>query len=88
MDILAALRQEEAKFEKQVNGAQQQLDNVRAAMKLLGGTGSSAKATGSNSAKATVRKKRVMSAAGRAKVSKANKERWAKFRAAKAKGKQ
>jgi hypothetical protein len=41
MDILAALRQEEAKFEKQVNGAQQQLDNVRAAMKLLGGMGSS-----------------------------------------------
>ncbi len=80
MDILAALRQEEAKFEKQVNGAQQQLDNVRAAMKLLGGTGSSAKAT--------VRKKRVMSAAARAKISKANKERWAKFRAAKAKGKQ
>jgi len=36
MDILAALRQEEAKFEKQVSAAQQQLDNVRAAMKLLG----------------------------------------------------
>ena len=111
MDILAALKQEEAKFAKQVNAAQQQLDNVRAAMKLLGGMGSSAKATGSssgkatgsssgkatgsssgkatgsNSGKATGQKKRVMSAAARARISKATKERWAKFRAAKAKKK-
>jgi molybdopterin converting factor small subunit len=79
MDVLAALR-EEAKWEKEVNAAQQQLDTVRAAMKLLGGIGSSGKATG--------RKKRVMSAAARSKISKATKERWAKFRAAKAKGKQ
>jgi hypothetical protein len=88
MDILAALRQEEAKFEKQVNVAQQQLDSVRAAMKLLGGMGSSAKATPSSSGKTTGGKKRVMSAAARAKMAKAQKERWAKFRAAKAKGKQ
>jgi len=88
MDILAALRQEEAKFEKQVNIAQQQLDTVRAAMKLLGGMSSSGKATGSSSGKTTGGKKRVMSAAARAKISKATKERWAKFRAAKAKGKQ
>ena len=96
MDILAALRQEEAKFEKQVNVAQQQLDNVRAAMKLLGGmnnggkttASSSGKATGSSSGKTTGGKKRVMSAAARARISKATKERWAKFRAAKAKGKQ
>jgi hypothetical protein len=103
MDILAALKQEEAKFEKQVNAAQQQLDNVRAAMKLLGGmnssgkttassngkaTGnSSAKTTASSSGKATGTGKRVMSAAARAKMAKAQKERWAKFRAAKAKGK-
>ena len=95
MDILAALKQEEAKWEKQVSAAQQQLDNVRAAIKLLGGTGSSAKATGSSSGKTTGSssgkttggKKRVMSAAARARISKATKERWAKFRAAKAKGK-
>jgi hypothetical protein len=37
MDILAALRQEEAKWEKQVSTARQQLDTVRAAMKLFGG---------------------------------------------------
>jgi hypothetical protein len=89
MDILVALKQEEAKWEKEVSVAQQQLDNVRAAMKLLGGMGSSGKATGdmNSSAKTTGGKKRVMSAAGRAKIAKATKERWAKFRAAKAKGK-
>ena len=79
MDIIAALRQEEGKFEKEVSAAQQQLDTVRAAIKLLGGMNSSGKTTGG--------KKRVMSAAARAKISKATKERWAKFRAAKAKGK-
>jgi hypothetical protein len=94
MDILAALKQEEAKWEKEVSAAQQQLDTVRAAMKLLGGmngsdktTGSSSKTTGSSS-KTTGGKKRLMSAAARARISKATKERWAKFRAVKAKGKQ
>jgi hypothetical protein len=95
MDIIAALRQEEAKFEKEVSAAQQQLDTVRAAMKLLGGmnsngkttASSNGKVTASSSGKTTGEKKRVMSAAARAKISKATKERWAKFRAAKAKGK-
>jgi hypothetical protein len=67
MDILAALKQEEAKLEKEVSAAQQQLDTVRAAMKLLGGMGSSGKTTGG--------KKRVMSAAARARISKVTKER-------------
>jgi hypothetical protein len=96
MDILAALRQEEAKWERAVSAAQQQLNTVRAAIKLFrGGTtgkrtsglGSSAKATASSANKTIGGKKRVMSAAARAKISKATKERWAKFRAAKAKGK-
>jgi hypothetical protein len=95
MDILAALKQEEAKWEKEVSAAQQQLDNVRAAIKLLGGMGGSGKVTGSSSGKAmgsssgktAGQKKRVMSAAARAKMAKAQKERWAKFRAAKAKKK-
>ena len=95
MDIIAALRQEEAKFEKEVSAAQQQLDTVRAAMKLLGGmnsngkttASSNGKVTASSSGKTTGEKKRVMSAAARAKISKASKERWAKFRAAKAKKK-
>jgi hypothetical protein len=80
MNILAALRQAEAKLQKQADKVRQQLDNVRAAMKILG----SEVASGG---KTTGRKKWVMSAAARAKISKATKERWAKFRAAKARGK-
>ena len=80
MNILAALKQEEAKLQKQADKVRQQLDAVRAAMKTLGrGVARGAKRIG--------KKKRVMSAAARAKISKATKERWAKFRAAKAKGK-
>jgi hypothetical protein len=84
MDILAALRQEEAKLEKQVNVAQQQLDAVRGAMRILGRRVASNEAS---SGKTAGQKKRVMSAAARAKMAKAQKERWAKFRAAKAKKK-
>ena len=79
MDILAALKQEEAKLQKQADKVRQQLDALHGAMKILGGKGDSGKSTG--------KKKRVMSAAARAKIGKATKERWAKFRAAKAKGK-
>jgi hypothetical protein len=84
MDILAALKQEEAKLEKQVNIAQQQLDAVRGAMKILGRGVASNEAS---SGKPIGKKKRVLSAAARARISKATKERWAKFRAAKAKKK-
>ena len=80
MDILAALRQAEAKLQKQSDTVRKQLDAVRAAMKVLGREVAS-------SGKRIGRKKRVMSAAARAKIGKATKERWAKFRAAKAKGK-
>lgn len=78
MNILAALKKEEAKFEKQAKVASQQLDTVRAAIKVLqGGAAASVGTSGP--------KKRVMSAAARAKISKASKARWAKIRAAKAK---
>jgi hypothetical protein len=80
MNILAALGKEEAKLQKQANKVRQQLDAVRAAMKILGrGVAKGGKRIG--------KKKRVMSAATKAKISKATKARWAKFRAAKAKGK-
>lgn len=46
MDILAALKQEEAKFEKEMDAARQQLDTVRAAIKLFGGTSSGGAKTG------------------------------------------
>ena len=73
MDILAALKREEAKLQKQA-------DAVRTAIKVLGGGVTS-------SGKRIGRKKRKMSAATKAKISKATKARWAKLRAEKAKGK-
>jgi hypothetical protein len=78
MDILAAIKREEKRLEKQLGKLQHQLNRVRAAAKALGD---------STSRELNTVKKRVMSAAARAKISKATKLRWAKFRAAKAKGK-
>ena len=74
MDLLAAIKREERKLEKELGKLQHQLNGVRGAAKALGAR--------------TVReltrvKKRVMSAAARAKISKATKARWAKFRAEK-----
>jgi hypothetical protein len=82
MDILATLRQAEAKLKKQGDRVRQQLHALRAAMKVLGPGVASSSKLGRKKLK-----KRVMSAAARASISKATKERWAKFRAAKAKGK-
>ena len=39
MDILAALKQEEAKFEKLLDNARQKLDTVQTAIKLFAGVG-------------------------------------------------
>jgi hypothetical protein len=74
MDLLAAIKREERKLEKELGKLQHKLNGVRAAAKALGDK--------------TVReitqvKKRVMSAAARAKISKATKARWARFRAEK-----
>ncbi len=78
MDILAAIKREERKLEKQLGNVQHQLNGIRAAAKALGdSTNREIKAV----------KKWVMSAAARARISKASKARWAKFRAGKAKGK-
>jgi hypothetical protein len=78
MDILAAIKREERKLEKQLGRLQHQLNGIRAAAKALGDS--------TNRELKTV-KKRVLSAAARAKIGKATKKRWAEFRAAKAKGK-
>jgi hypothetical protein len=75
MDILAAIRREERKLENQLRKLQHKLNGVRTAAKALGH---------SASREATGVKKRIMSAAARAKISKATKARWAKFRAEKA----
>ena len=72
MDILAAIKREEKKLEKQLRKLQHQLTGIRAAAKALGDS--------TRREVATV-KKRVMSAATRAKISKASKKRWARFRA-------
>ena len=72
MDLLAAIKREERKLEKELGKLQGKLNGVRAAAKALGDT----------TAREIVGvKKRVLSAAARAKISKATKARWAKFRA-------
>jgi len=72
MNILAAIKREERKLEGQLSKLQRQLGGVRAAAKALGS---------SASRDLTSVKKRVLSAAARAKISKAAKKRWAKIRA-------
>jgi hypothetical protein len=74
MDLLAAIKREERKLEKELGNLQHKLNGVRAAAKALG-----AKTVH----EVTQVKKRVMSAAARAKISRATKARWAKFRAEK-----
>jgi hypothetical protein len=74
MDLLAAIKREERKLEKDLGQLQHQLNGVRAAAKALGDK---------TVREVTQVKKRVMSAAARAKISKATKLRWAKFRAEK-----
>lgn len=72
MKILAAIKREERKLEQQLGKLQHQLNGVRAAAKALGDT---------TNREATRVKKRVLSAAARAKIGKAARKRWAKFRA-------
>jgi hypothetical protein len=68
MNILAAIKREERKLEKQLKKVQHQLDGVRSAAKALGHTAA---------VEVKRAKKRVLSAAGRAAISKAAKKRWA-----------
>jgi hypothetical protein len=74
MDLIGALKQEESRL-------QQQLTAVQGAITALNGTGETAVSTGRS------RGKRTMSAAGRARISRATKARWAKFRAEQSKAK-
>jgi hypothetical protein len=76
MKILAAIKREQKKLEKQLGKLQHQLSGVRAAAEALGhSTNKELKAV----------KKRVLSAAARARIGRATKKRWAKFRALKKK---
>ena len=72
MSILAAIKREEKKVKKQLGKLQNQLSGLQAAAKAMGdSTGRELKGV----------KKRVMSAASRAKIAKAAKKRWAKIKA-------
>jgi hypothetical protein len=71
MDILAAIKREEKKLEKKLHKLQHELNGVRAAAKALGV---------STSKELKVVKKRVLSAAARARIGRATKKRWAEFR--------
>ena len=75
MDIIKALKREEAKLEKNVKHAFKRLAALKATVKFFGGT--------TPGAKLVYGKKRRMSAAGRLAISKATKARWAKVRQAK-----
>jgi hypothetical protein len=67
MNILAAIKREERKLEKQVGELQKQLEGVRDAAKALG--------------RSTNHSVRKLSAQARAQISRAQKRRWAKIRA-------
>lgn len=71
MNILAVIKREEKKLEKDMSNLQHQLDGVRSAAKALGHT-AAVEVKGA--------KKRVLSAAGRAAISKTAKKRWAKMK--------
>jgi hypothetical protein len=77
MDILVALKQEELKLQRQLKG-------IQGAILALNGSYPAPVSSKLDSPNG-VSRKRTMSAAGRAKISKASKEYWAKFRAEKAK---
>jgi hypothetical protein len=72
MTILAAIKREEKKVKKQLAKLQHDLSGLQSAAKALGK---------SASRDLTTAKKRVLSAAGRARISKAAKKRWAKVKA-------
>jgi hypothetical protein len=76
MDLLAAIKREERKLEKELRKLQSKFNGLRAAAKALGD---------STIREVTQVRKRVLSAAAKAKISKATKARWAKFRAEKGK---
>jgi hypothetical protein len=71
MSILASIRREEKKVRKQLAKLQGDLNGLQLAAKALG------QSAGRD---LTSAKKRVLSAAGRAKISKAAKKRWAKIK--------
>jgi hypothetical protein len=71
MSILAAIRREEKKVKQQLAKLQNDLSGLQSAAQALGKSANRDLGTA---------KKRVLSAAGRARISKAAKKRWAKIK--------
>ena len=80
MDIIEALKQEESKLE-------QQLTAVQGAIEALNGSAKTAVSLGHAGSPARTKARSTLSAAVRAKMSRAAKARWAKNRAEQSKGK-
>ena len=78
MDILVALKHEETKL-------QQQLKGIQGAISALNGSTRRAPSRAPIISPNKINRKRTLSATTRAKISKATKARWAKYRAEKAK---
>jgi len=78
MDIVQALRQEEAKLQRQLAG-------IRGAITALNGGAKTAVSSGRTASPIVTSRKRTMSAAVRARMSRKAKARWARIRAEKAK---
>jgi hypothetical protein len=80
MDILTALRQEQSKLQHQLKG-------IETAISALNGSANGSQSNYRADAGSHVgfTRRRTMSAAAKAKISKATKERWARYRAEKAK---
>lgn len=78
MEIIEALKQEESKL-------QGQLKVVQGAIAVLNGTGTRAVSPAHKTSPNGRRRKRTLSAAGRANIIRALRARWAKVKAAKAK---
>ena len=78
MDIIQALKHEESKLERQLTA-------VQGAIAALNGTANTAVSLGHVSSPRGQKARRTLSAAARAKMSRAAKLRWARIKAAKAK---
>jgi hypothetical protein len=72
MSILSAIKREEKKLKKQLARLQGDLNKLQSAAQVLGR---------SAGREMEIAKKRVLSAAAKAKISRAAKKRWAKVRA-------
>jgi hypothetical protein len=72
MNILSAIRREKRNLEKQVGKLQRELDGLTAAAKALGESATAGMGRA---------RKRVLSAAARAKIAAAARRRWAKVKA-------